>query len=62
ESDVVIVSLVRSNDRGDMGFVCEPNRLNVTISRARYGRTFLNDITILLSDNRVEDSLCDVNF
>ncbi|CAN0445550.1 unnamed protein product, partial [Discosporangium mesarthrocarpum] len=43
ESDVVIVSLVRSNDRGDMGFVCEPNRLNVTISRARYGRTFLND-------------------
>ena len=37
ESDIVIGSFVRSNTGGQMGFVGDPNRLNVAISRARYG-------------------------
>ncbi|QIX01542.1 hypothetical protein AMS68_007059 [Peltaster fructicola] len=37
ESDVVIVSLTRSNDHGDIGFMSEPQRLNVLLSRARNG-------------------------
>lgn len=36
ESDVVVGSFVRSNDGGQMGFIGDPNRLNVAISRARY--------------------------
>lgn len=36
ESDIVIGSFVRSNNAGQMGFVGDPNRLNVAISRARY--------------------------
>lgn len=36
ESDVVIISFVRSNKDGAMGFVGDPNRLNVAISRARW--------------------------
>ncbi|CAM9548526.1 unnamed protein product, partial [Hapterophycus canaliculatus] len=36
ESDVIVGSFVRSNEDGQMGFVGDPNRLNVAISRARY--------------------------
>jgi superfamily I DNA and/or RNA helicase len=39
EFDVVVVSLVRSNSRGDprhrFGFTLTPNRLNVAMSRAK---------------------------
>ena len=35
ESDAVILSLVRSNERAAIGFLNDPNRVNVAISRAR---------------------------
>ncbi|HEX3607636.1 MAG TPA: AAA domain-containing protein [Candidatus Dormibacteraeota bacterium] len=35
EEDLVVISLVRSNERGRIGFLRVPNRLNVAISRAR---------------------------
>ena len=35
ESEIVIVSLTRSNTAGDIGFMAAPQRLNVLISRAR---------------------------
>ncbi|KAI2624345.1 P-loop containing nucleoside triphosphate hydrolase protein [Hypoxylon sp. NC1633] len=35
ESDIVVVSLTRSNEDGDIGFMAAPERLNVLISRAR---------------------------
>jgi hypothetical protein len=35
EEDMVVISLVRSNERGRIGFLRVPNRLNVAISRAR---------------------------
>lgn len=35
EANVVILSLVRSNDRGEVGFLGEERRLNVAITRAR---------------------------
>lgn len=35
EADICIYSVVRSNDRGDAGFLSEPPRLNVALSRAR---------------------------
>ncbi|KAF8806261.1 P-loop containing nucleoside triphosphate hydrolase protein [Phlegmacium glaucopus] len=35
ESDIVIVSLTRSNPGGDIGFMSSPERLNVLLSRAR---------------------------
>jgi superfamily I DNA and/or RNA helicase len=35
EADIVILSTVRSNNRNAIGFLKNPNRLNVAISRAR---------------------------
>src|SRR5262249_34855413 len=37
ESDIVIVSLVRSNPKGKLGFLESPNRTNVMLSRAKQG-------------------------
>ncbi|KAI0152242.1 P-loop containing nucleoside triphosphate hydrolase protein [Hypoxylon sp. NC0597] len=35
ESDIVVASLTRSNEDGDIGFMAAPERLNVLVSRAR---------------------------
>ncbi|KAE8349886.1 P-loop containing nucleoside triphosphate hydrolase protein [Aspergillus coremiiformis] len=35
ESDIVIATLTRSNEDGDIGFMAAPQRLNVLLSRAR---------------------------
>ncbi len=35
EADVVVISLVRSNSRGDFGFLSDARRLNVAFTRAR---------------------------
>ncbi|KAM3068636.1 hypothetical protein ACMFMG_011160 [Clarireedia jacksonii] len=35
ESDIVLVSMTRSNSRNDIGFMAAPQRLNVLVSRAR---------------------------
>jgi len=37
EADVVVVSMVRSNSKGQIGFVREPERVNVMLSRAHDG-------------------------
>lgn len=35
EKEIVLVSLVRSNEHGEIGFLDEPRRLNVAVTRAR---------------------------
>ncbi|KAK0613521.1 P-loop containing nucleoside triphosphate hydrolase protein [Immersiella caudata] len=35
ESDIIVASLTRSNESGDIGFMSAPERLNVLITRAR---------------------------
>ncbi|KAF9525976.1 P-loop containing nucleoside triphosphate hydrolase protein [Crepidotus variabilis] len=37
ESDIVVVSLTRSNPKNDIGFMFAPERLNVLLSRSRNG-------------------------
>ena len=36
EEDIVIISTVRSNFGGSIGFLCSPLRSNVALTRARY--------------------------
>jgi superfamily I DNA and/or RNA helicase len=47
ERDVVIVSLTRSNPAGEVGFVSDLNRLNVTLSRAREQLVIVGDLSTL---------------
>ena len=37
ECDVIILSLVRGNNRSNIGFLSNPNRINVALSRAKRG-------------------------
>lgn len=37
EEDIVIISTVRSNSGGSVGFLSSPQRVNVALTRARYG-------------------------
>lgn len=47
ERDVVIISMVRSNDDGSIGFLSELRRMNVAITRARYRLVIVGDFSTL---------------
>ena len=58
EADVPIISLVRSNAEGSIGFLYEPERVNVMLSRARHGMIILgNDQTLRHSKNQAGRAL-----
>lgn len=48
----MIVSLTRSNDKGDIGFMAAPQRLNVLLSRARDGLIMIGNATTFLSSRK----------
>ena len=50
EKEAVVVSLVRSNDRGEVGFLAELRRLNVALTRARRHLTVIGDSATLACD------------
>ncbi|KAI1495866.1 P-loop containing nucleoside triphosphate hydrolase protein [Biscogniauxia marginata] len=49
ESDIVLVSLTRSNDDGDIGFMAAPERLNVLVSRARNALIMIGNASTFLN-------------
>ncbi|KAL7627407.1 hypothetical protein AAE478_001600 [Parahypoxylon ruwenzoriense] len=49
ESDIVVASLTRSNDEGDIGFMAAPERLNVLISRARNALIMIGNANTFMS-------------
>ncbi|MGN1262932.1 MAG: ATP-binding protein, partial [Prevotella sp.] len=47
ERDIVIISMVRANDSGDIGFLRDLRRMNVAITRARMKLIIIGDASTL---------------
>lgn len=47
EKDYIILSCVRSNDHNGIGFLNDPRRLNVALTRARYGTIIVGNANSL---------------
>ena len=54
EADIVVASLVRSNSQGKVGFLKEPERINVLLSRARHGMILIGNSSTLRSASSAE--------
>eukprot|EP00929_Paragymnodinium_shiwhaense_P010582 TRINITY_DN11534_c0_g2_i7.p1 TRINITY_DN11534_c0_g2~~TRINITY_DN11534_c0_g2_i7.p1 ORF type:complete len:1008 (-),score=307.70 TRINITY_DN11534_c0_g2_i7:199-3222(-) len=51
EADAVLIPLVRSNDRGVVGFLSDYRRLNVAVTRARKHVMIIGDAATICSDD-----------
>ena len=61
ESDIVIISLVRSNAKGSIGFLKEAQRVNVLLSRARHGMILVgNSKTLVLGGKSTWSPILDM--
>jgi len=47
ERDVIVISLVRSNDEGQIGFLRDLRRMNVAITRARHQFILVGNLSLL---------------
>jgi superfamily I DNA and/or RNA helicase len=56
ESEIVIVSLTRSNEKGDIGFMFSPERLNVLLSRARNGLIMIGNAQTFLKSRNADQA------
>ncbi len=52
ERPVIIISLVRSNKDGRVGFLCDPRRLTVALSRARSALIFIGNPETVCHDKQ----------
>ena len=59
ENDIVLLSLVRSNSEGRVGFLSESNRICVALSRARQGFYCIGNFSLLKSKCKLWQEICD---
>ncbi|MCW7504415.1 AAA domain-containing protein [Leptospira paudalimensis] len=55
ESEIVILSLVRSNPDGEIGFLMNPKRLNVALTRAKSHLILIGDSTTLCGHKEFQE-------
>jgi hypothetical protein len=56
ESGIVIASLTRSNETGDIGFMDAPQRLNVLLSRARNALIIIGNADTFMKSRRGKET------
>ena len=54
EKSVIILSLVRSNEQAEVGFLSEARRINVSVTRARRSCIIIGDSETLRSDTSLD--------
>ncbi|KAI8802126.1 DNA helicase [Cladochytrium replicatum] len=59
EKEAIIVTLVRSNDKGEIGFLSEHRRLNVAITRPRRHLSLIGDSETLSGKDKFFGRLCE---
>ena len=59
ENDIILLSLVRSNSEGRIGFLGESNRICVALSRARQGFYCIGNFNLLKSHCKLWKEICD---
>jgi len=58
EEDIIIISTVRSNGTGDVGFLSNRQRTNVAMTRARYDVYNVHSVMLILCLLKTECILC----
>lgn len=57
QRDIIIASMVRSNSRGDIGFMAQPERLNVLLSRTKVCLIMIGNANTFDSVRKVFESM-----
>jgi superfamily I DNA and/or RNA helicase len=60
ENDFILLSLVRSNKNGEIGFLAASNRACVALSRAKVGFYIIGNGTLLVNKNNLWRKVIDV--
>ena len=58
EKDVILISMVRSNQSRNVGFLSESRRLNVALTRAKRHVALICDVGTLTSDDFIRQVIC----
>lgn len=53
ESDIILLSLVRSNEKGNVGFLKTENRICVALSRAKLGLYIMGNMENLYNSGKL---------
>ncbi|CRK95627.1 CLUMA_CG009085, isoform A [Clunio marinus] len=60
ESEIILLSLVRSNEKGDIGFLASENRIAVLLSRAKFGFYIIANMKCLANASPIWKKVRDI--